>query len=225
MTSQHPVAAIFDMDYTLLSDSSGRLFFRYLHRTGRLHHFFRRRDLAKFLGASFLYKLGLLDPTWLLINAGRASAGQDVEHLWEISRLWFSDDVIDFISSGARERLQWHQAQGHIPIICSGSSQFAVHLVAEHLGVEEWISTEWVVHNGYLTGELRQPLTYGMGKVYWMEQWADQRGVDLRRSYFYTDHISDRPLLERVAYPVAVNPDRQLAQIARRRAWEVLHWA
>jgi HAD superfamily hydrolase (TIGR01490 family) len=225
MASQQQVAAIFDMDYTLLSDSSARMFFGYLYRTGQIYNYFRRRDLAKFLGASFLYKLGLLDPTWLLINAGRLSAGQNVDHLWEISRLWFSDGVIDFISSRARERLQWHQAQGHIPIICSGSSQFVVHLVAEHLGVEEWIATEWVVHNGLLTGELRQPLTYGMGKVYWMEQWAERRGIDLSQSYFYTDHVSDRPLLERVAYPIAVNPDRRLAQIARRQAWEILHWA
>jgi hypothetical protein len=40
MTSQHQVAAIFDMDYTLLSDSSARMFFRYLHRTGRLYNYF-----------------------------------------------------------------------------------------------------------------------------------------------------------------------------------------
>lgn len=225
MTAAHSIAAIFDMDYTLLTDSSARMFFGYLQRTGQLQNYFRRRDLVKFLGASLLYKLGLLDPTWLLVYAGRASAGHNVEPLWALSRLWFADGAINFICGQAEERLRWHQAQGHIPIICSGSSQFAVHLVAEHLGVEEWIATEWIVNDGCLTGELRQPLTYGMGKVYWMEQWASQRGIDLSRSYFYTDHISDRPLLERVAHPIAVNPDRRLAQIARRQSWEILRWS
>jgi putative phosphoserine phosphatase / 1-acylglycerol-3-phosphate O-acyltransferase len=218
------VAAIFDMDYTLLKDSSGRTFIEYLYRTGQFYNYFRRRDLLTFTGAGLLYKLGLLDPTWLLVAAGRASAGRCVNNLWDLSRKWFTEKVVHLISEAGQERLKWHRDQGHIPVICSGSSQFAVHLLAEYLEIEEWICTEWLIQDGLMTGELRQPLTYGAGKVYWMEHWANHSGVDLGASYFYTDHISDRPLLERVAHPVAVNPDRRLARIARQRTWEVMYW-
>jgi len=218
------IAAIFDMDYTLIRESSARTFFQYLYRTGEFYDYFRRRDLFKLIGAGLLYKLGMLDPTWLLVAAGRASAGKNVNNLWELSRRWFAEGMIHLISPAGLERLHWHREQGHIPIICSGSSQFAVHLLAEHLKIEDWICTEWLIQDGMTTGELRQPFAYGAGKVYWMEHWSKRMGVNLDACYFYTDHISDRPLLERVAHPVAVNPDRRLARMARQRTWEVIYW-
>ena len=57
-----------------------------------------------------------------------------------------------------------------------------------------------------------------------MERWAETNRVDLAGSYFYTDHISDRPLLERVAHPVAVNPDPKLTRLAQAQDWEILAW-
>jgi len=45
--------------------------------------------------------------------------------------------------------------------------------------------------------------------------------VDLDRSYFYTDSISDMPMLQRVGCPVAVNPDFRLRRYARRQGWPV----
>jgi phosphoserine phosphatase len=45
--------------------------------------------------------------------------------------------------------------------------------------------------------------------------------VGLSASYFYTDSISDLPLLERVGHPVAVNPDPRLARLARKRGWPI----
>jgi hypothetical protein len=55
------------------------------------------------------------------------------------------------------------------------------------------------------------------GKVYWAERYAAEKGVDLSRSYFYTDSYTDLPLLLRVGHPVAVNPDLRLRRLARRR--------
>ena len=48
-----------------------------------------------------------------------------------------------------------------------------------------------------------------------LKTYANQHGVDLRQSYFYTDSIADLPLLEIVGYPVAVNPDRPLRKLAK----------
>lgn len=219
-----PVAAIFDMDDTLLNGSSGRMLFSWLREKRMLNGYFRRRDIPQVVLVAILYKLHLLDPTWLILRMGRAAAGANADEMWAISRRWFDEMLVPAVSRAGVERLRWHQAQGHLPVICSGSSQFAVDLMAEHLGIQHAICTEWLIEEGKLTGELRQPLVYAKGKVVWMERWAQQMGVDLSRSYFYTDHISDRPLLEAVAHPVAVNPDPQLSRIARRRNWEILSW-
>lgn len=222
--SSGQIAAIFDMDDTLLNGSSGRMLFTWLREKDMLNRYFRRRDIPQVILAALLYKLHLLDPTWFLLRMGRAAAGADAAEMWTISRRWFREMLVPAISPNGVKRLKWHTAQGHLPVICSGSSQFAVELVAGHLGIQHTICTEWIVEEGKLTGELRQPLAYGEGKVYWMERWSETNRVDLTSSYFYTDHISDRPLLERVAHPVAVNPDRKLARFAQSQNWEILSW-
>jgi phosphoserine phosphatase len=65
------------------------------------------------------------------------------------------------------------------------------------------------------------PVCYGQGKVVWAERFAAEWDVDLAASYFYTDSISDLPLLERVGHPIAVNPDTRLRRLARARRWPV----
>ena len=40
----------------------------------------------------------------------------------------------------------------------------------------------------------------------------------------YSDSYTDLPMLEAVGHPVAVNPDRVLAKVAREREWEVMQF-
>jgi putative phosphoserine phosphatase/1-acylglycerol-3-phosphate O-acyltransferase len=77
------------------------------------------------------------------------------------------------------------------------------------------------VVNGVFTGRIIEPLCYAAGKVYWAEAYAHEQGVDLDRSFFYTDSISDMPMLQRVGCPVVVNPDYRLRRYARRQGWPV----
>ena len=48
--------------------------------------------------------------------------------------------------------------------------------------------------------------------------------LDLAESSAYSDSYTDLPMLEAVGHPVAVNPDRVLAKVARERDWEVMHF-
>ena len=49
----------------------------------------------------------------------------------------------------------------------------------------------------------------------------EEHGVDLSKSWFYTDSITDQPLMDLVGHPVAVNPDPMLYREAIRRSWPV----
>ncbi len=218
------IAAIFDLDETLLDASSGRLFLRYLRHSGQFSRFFHFRDSWTVISAVFLYRLGLLDATETMQRGARVATGLRLDNFWPLVQQWFDEVVIHHIAPAAQERLAWHRTQSHIPIICSGSSQFSVVPVARHLQIEHFICTEWLCNETCMTGEIRQPIAYGDGKVHWMQQWAAMHNVSLAQSYFYTDHISDRPLLEAVAHPNAVNPDRQLTQLATVRGWPILQW-
>jgi hypothetical protein len=50
---------------------------------------------------------------------------------------------------------------------------------------------------------------------------AEREGLDLDECSAYSDSLNDLPLLDMVAYPHAVNPDRQLRRIAAQRGWPV----
>ncbi|MEZ4584054.1 MAG: hypothetical protein R3A10_20865 [Caldilineaceae bacterium] len=56
------VAAIFDLDDTLLAGSSGKMMIRYLRSTGELTRYFRRRDLARTVALIAGWQMGVLDP-------------------------------------------------------------------------------------------------------------------------------------------------------------------
>jgi len=51
---------------------------------------------------------------------------------------------------------------------------------------------------------------------------AEEQGIDFAESWFYSDSITDMPMLERVGHPVAVNPDPRLRLEAKRRNWPIL---
>ncbi len=57
-----------------------------------------------------------------------------------------------------------------------------------------------------------------------IREMAVAEALDLASSYAYSDSITDLPMLELVGHPVAVNPDRDLARVAREREWEVRYF-
>src|SRR5204862_7604881 len=65
---------------------------------------------------------------------------------------------------------------------------------------------------------------YAAHKAEAIREMAVCEGLDLASSYAYSDSITDLPMLELVGHPVAVNPDRELARVARQREWEVRYF-
>src|SRR4029078_12052572 len=72
---------------------------------------------------------------------------------------------------------------------------------------------------GRYTGAL-EFYAYGPYKADAIREMAVKEGIDVARSYAYSDSITDLPMLELVGHPVAVNRDRELTRVAREREWE-----
>jgi HAD superfamily hydrolase (TIGR01490 family) len=212
------VAALFDMDKTLLDASSGQLYARYMYRTGQMG----RWELARVAWWVILSRFGLLDIQSLVPRLVISAAGDDEPELRRQCDLWFHQDVLPHLTKPGRQRLAQHQARGHIVAIISGSTQYSVRPLAEHLGIpNQYMCTRLEAEDGRLTGRVVPPACVGAGKIVWAERFAAEYGVDLSASYFYTDSITDLPLLERVGHPVAVNPDLRLRRLASERGWPV----
>ncbi len=211
-------AAFFDMDYTLLCGSSGKLFLSWLRETGRLP----LRQWVAVVGWVGLYITGIMDFPGLISRVMVHAAGSDDAAAWQMSETWFDEVLAQRISASARARVEAHRAQGHHVAIVSASTTYAVKLVARDLGLgEAYIATELEVVDGRLTGAVLQPACYGAGKVVKTKAYAAAMGVDLASSFFYSDGVSDLPLLEAVGHPVAVNPDRKLRSVAMARGWPI----
>jgi HAD superfamily hydrolase (TIGR01490 family) len=212
------IAALFDMDLTLLDRSSGQLYVRYLLRTGQIH----RRDAARAMWWGLLSRLGLLNMQNLIPRMAADVAGNSEEEQRRLAERWFDEDVASHITEGGRQRVAEHTSKGHVVAIVSASTQYAVGPLAEHLSIPgQYVCTHLESRDGHLTGQIVPPVCYGPGKIVWAERFADEHGVDLSASYFYTDSITDLPLLECVAHPVAVNPDPRLQRLAHKRGWPV----
>src|SRR5690606_21047690 len=80
------------------------------------------------------------------------------------------------------------------------------------------------VVDGRCTGHFEHPPLIGEARAAWLRAWARDEGIDLTESWAYGDHYSDRPVLEEVGNPVAVNPDARLYRHAKRRRWEIAAW-
>jgi len=74
------------------------------------------------------------------------------------------------------------------------------------------------------TGQIIEPLCYGLGKIERTARLAEREGFRLEDASFYSDSITDLPLLEVVKVPIVINPDRRLRKIAKKRGWPIEEW-
>ncbi len=133
------------------------------------------------------------------------------------------DQVITpVIYAEALELIEEHKRAGRKTVIISSSPIETVEAIGEHLGVDDVIASRARIGaDGRYTGEL-EFYAYGPHKAEAIREMAVREGIDLARSYGYSDSITDLPMLELVGNPVAVNPDKELARVARDREWETV---
>ncbi len=96
--------------------------------------------------------------------------------------------------------------------------------LADLLGFDDVVATRYGVgDDGTYNGTIVGNFVWANGKLAAVRKWADERGVDLANSYFYSDSVYDTPLLSAVGHPVVVNPDPRLRLVASARRWPTLH--
>ena len=211
------IGAFFDMDKTLIAENSGSLYMRYRYQRGEISGL----DLIKGVGAYLQYKLGILDirnwtKTMMVQFRGQSEAALEVE-----AKAWFEELVAQTVYPEAEEIVRKHKADGHVVAIVSGATKFVVRPLAQRLGIEHLLYTRLEVEDGCFTGRVIEPICFEEGKIYWLQQFIEEHGIDLAKSWFYTDSITDLPLLDLVGHPVATNPDPLLYRAAVRRRWPV----
>jgi HAD superfamily hydrolase (TIGR01490 family) len=118
-----------------------------------------------------------------------------------------------------------HQDAGLRTYIVTAASQELATMLAQVLALDGAIGSEFSeVKDGLYTGRPTGLFIYRTGKARAVAQLARRENIDLGASYAYSDSESDLPMLRIVGHPVAVNPDEELARVAREQGWEILRF-
>jgi HAD superfamily hydrolase (TIGR01490 family) len=213
-------AAFFDLDGTLLTVNSARLWLRRERRLGRVNAW----QLARAVVMLGSYRIGVLDMEGALRAALQPLRGVAEERIRAETRAWWEEEVRRFIAPGARDVLDRHRRAGDRLVLLTSSSRYAAEMAREEFGLDATLFQLYEVEDGHFTGRPLQPICYAAGKVEVAECWAREQGIDLARSSFYSDSSTDVPMLERVGHPFAVHPDPRLRVVARARGWPILDW-
>ena len=210
--------AFFDVDGTLIARNSAPLYMRHLRRTGQA----RRRDVARTLYYLLRYKLGLLDIERALEESMRFVRGQREATMPRDCAAWYERDgpAVALPADGR----PWSRRIGaratcgapheRHPLPRRPARRRARHRAPPRDPARG--PRRRVHRRGRAAALLRR------GKVHWASSLPRPAGHRSGASYFYTDSITDLPLLEAVGQPRVVHPDPPLRRLAQHRGWPIL---
>ncbi len=214
-------AALFDMDRTLVRKETASLYVRYQRERGEATW----KDSAKVLFWVAQYTAGVIDAPMVAARALMQLAGVPETVLAARCDDLFRRRIERHVCDLGRAAVLAHRSRGEIVAIVTGASPYAARPLARRLGIDHVVATELEVGaDGCFTGRIVDPLCYGHGKIERTQRLADALGFRIEEATFYSDSLSDLPLLERVREPVVINPDPRLVRVARKRKWRVERW-
>lgn len=171
---------------------------------------------------------------------GRIYVNADVRRMYEIAIADMAGTHIDYILQIGKEafeksvkpkmylegiaEIEKLKGEGFTIALLSSAPYMLVKNMEMFLKIEHSFSNGPEIVDGILQKKFREPLCYKEGKVQVAKAFANSQGVPLQDCRFYSDSVSDLPLLSLVGHPRAVNPDHKLRKEAERRNWPIMQF-
>lgn len=209
------VAAVFDVDRTLVPvTTTERIFIRYL-----LRHRVLRLTAVVQTTLFVLRSMPRISPFEAIRRQRAYLAGQPYEKMRRMARACFETDIAPLISKAGIEAVEEHKARGEMVVLLSGSLDFLLEPLKEHLGAHHLIAARMEVREGRLTGRIVGNFPYGSHKAVLIRHFAEEHGLDFSRSYAYADHHTDHEVLSLFGNPIVINAKPKMQEIARQEGW------
>ena len=226
-----PGVAFFDFDNTLIHGDAGPLFGRSLF-TARLHERklwgrtklrLRLTPYVLWMGLQAgLYKVRARRRSNLVRSAYRGLKGIEVAQLDPLLAAFVDREVPGLVYPTMRATIQRHQEAGLRCVVITTGMEKLVKGAVRHLAPDiEVIGCRLLDRKGKLTGRVVGPL-FGVDKANILDAYCRALGVDPKKCWAYSDHFSDKHMLEAVGHGVAVNPKGRFRKLAQRNGWVVL---
>lgn len=213
--------ALFDLDHTLIPFDSGMAWTRHLIALGALPP----EAEPRYLDFCHQYVAGTLDIHAMhreVVLPLKAFAPEQLQ-AWRES---FAKQMAGRLSPVMREAVMRHLAEGHTCAIVTATSRPVAEPFAQACGIGHLVATEPVMVDGRPDGGIDGVPCYREHKVSRVAEWLAALGApglaQAEQSWFYSDSISDLPLLQCVSHPVAVRPDPRLREVCLGRGWRII---
>lgn len=212
------IGALFDFDGTIIAGYSA---------TAMLREKFMRREITpgemiETASAMGQFGTGRMGFSGLMLGSAKLMKGISEESHAQFGEELYVKHIARKVYPETRALIELHLKKGHTVAIISSATPYQVEPTARDLGIDHVLCSHYEVENGEFTGNIIKPLCFGEGKVLAAEGLAEQEGMDLDQSFFYSDSYDDIELLERVGHPRPLNPNRKLAKAARENGWKTL---
>lgn len=141
-------------------------------------------------------------------------------------------DAIELLLLEQRDRLYRYtrtlikeaKRDGFFLFAVSGSPTDIVKPFADYLGFHGCCGREYEVKNGKYTGKVTNDVAMNLNKDKIVKQYLVEHGLvaDFKKSFAIGDTETEIPLLKIVGKPIAFNPNRQLAEYAKKHKWPII---
>jgi len=206
-----------DLDGTLLVKTSAeRLFFRYL---------VRRKVLGIRQGSAFLtFTFQWIDTygkhVWKKNKAYLAHL--KVCEIESLAAHFVHETLMQYLCPTMRQRLEMHHRNGDETVLLTGTLDCIAKPLILLLEMPHCCATVCETVKGRFSHVPPIIHPYGQEKLRIGRDLCRKLGYHLSECTAYANSIHDRSLLEAVARPVVVHPDRRLRRIADSCSWEII---
>lgn len=145
--------------------------------------------------------------------------GMSEDRLEILAEEAFTKVILPSLYPRAMSLVEKSRAAGHEIVLVSGTLDFILRQLGEHLGGATLVANRLEMKNRRATGKLLRPVVAGPQKAQLIRDHARARGFDLDECFAFSDSYSDVPMLSVVGHPAAVNPDKRLSLLAKAYAW------
>lgn len=211
------IGAYFDLDRTLINGFSAKDFFKSRILSGKV----TSKELVSQFAGGLVYATGNGNFAGMAALSAKGVKGISEQVFADLGEEVYQKHLAQAIYPEARALVEAHLAKGHTVAIVSAATPYQVNPIARDLGIAHVKCTRMEVKEGLFTGDVIEPACWGEGKAIAGRQLAEEFGIDMGKSYFYTDSAEDLPLLEIVGNPRPLNPDSKLSVLAFQNDWPV----
>lgn len=209
--------AIFDLDGTLLNGDSDYTWGQFLVEKGLVDTQVYNEANDKFFKQ---YQSATLDIYEYLAFSLAPLTQFSKAELTALHQTFMQEKIHPMMQKKASELLKHHKDQGHFLLMITATNQFVTGPIGDALGMDHIIAPVPEIVNDQYTGKIVGIPSFQEGKVTRLNDWLAETGHSMEGSYFYSDSRNDLPLLELVAYPIVVDGDETLTNIAQDRGWQ-----